>query len=186
MIGYLSGNVLHKSTENLILLTNGVGYSVNVPTSLLATINKEDKLSLYIHTHVRDDCLDLYGFKTAEELSVFKLLLTVSGIGPKTALIVSNKGVNAILSAISKADVDFFTTVPRLGKKNAQKIIIDLKNKVGGVGELNLSEDSFENQEVISALIAMGYTQREAMDMTKNLSSEATVEEKIRLALRKK
>src|SRR4030042_77742 len=116
MIGFLSGTVREKYLSSIIIDVGGVGYIVHVPDHLTAKLPVRSSCELYIHTHVREDALDLYGFLTKEELRLFELLLTVSGIGPKTGLMVIDHGVTAIQKAVSDADVDFFTTIPRLGR----------------------------------------------------------------------
>jgi Holliday junction DNA helicase RuvA len=117
MISFLTGIVHHKNPDNLTLLVSGIGYLVSIAPSQLSKINNGDKLDLHIHTHIREDALDLYGFNTAEELALFKLLISVSGVGPKTALLVINRSVAEVKQAIITADENFFTLVPRLGKK---------------------------------------------------------------------
>lgn len=185
MIGYLTGKVHHKNSDYLTLLVGGVGYLVAVPSVNLVKIVPGQELELYIHTHVRDDALDLYGFISAEDLTLFKMLLNVSGIGPKTALLVLDRGAEAVKGAIMKADEGFFTLVPRLGRKNAQKIIIELKSKLGGMAELDLSGDGRESSELIEALVAMGYTRAEALSAARKLPADVkSVEEQVRLVLR--
>lgn len=185
MIGFLSGKVHIKLVDSIILLVNGVGYRVHVPPTTYNSLVLSSPLELFIHTHVREDALDLYGFKTAEELFLFNLLLTVSGIGPKTAMLVLDKGVEKVRKAIVKADVDFFTLIPRLGRKNSQKIIIELKNKLGSLTELDLASESSEMIQAVEALQSMGYTKQEAITALRNIpETEESLEDKIRYALR--
>ncbi len=184
MIGFLSGTIHSKLAGQIILLNNGVGYLVTVPPSYLSLL-KSPKIELFIYTHVREDTFDLYGFLTSGELELFKLVLTVSGIGPKTALLVIDKGVLKVEQAIRDASTDFFTTVPRLGHKNAQKIIIELKNKLGGLKDLDLTEESEESIQAIEALRNLGYSRGEAMQAIGAVpASEKTLEQKITYALR--
>jgi Holliday junction DNA helicase RuvA len=186
MIGYISGKVKFKYTDAVVVDVGGVGYQIYVPASTLSKLSLNQNAELFIHTHVREENLDLYGFRTQEELALFKLLLSVSGIGPRTALLVVDKGTEQVKQAIVKADTGFFTLIPRLGTKNAQKIIIELKSKLGGLGELDLSsiQDS-ETTEAIEALINMGYTRQEAIQAMRNIpTSVTTTEEKIRYALK--
>src|SRR3989344_6793479 len=122
MIGALRGIVHFKRFDRMILMVNGIGYVVYPPNELLSTIKLGETLEVYIHTHVREDSLQLFGFATSRELELFELLLGVSGIGPKTALAIVNRGADQVYQALSGADVTFFTTIPRLGTKNAQKI----------------------------------------------------------------
>ncbi len=185
MIGFLSGTIHSKTQDQIILLVNEVGYLVTVPSNYLTISQINSKIELYIYPHIREDCFDLYGFFTTNELGFYKMLLSVSGIGPKTALLVINKGVDKVERAIKQADIDFFTTVPRLGHKNAQKIIIELKNKVGGLKDLDLSDDNPENSQAIEALINLGYTKQEAIRSIEAVpSSEMTLEQKLGYALR--
>ena len=185
MIGFLSGTIHSKSTNQIILLTGGVGYLVTVPPNYLNILKVPEQTELFIYTHIREDAFDLYGFFTHDELGLFKLVLTVSGIGPKTALLVTDKGVGKVEQAIKNADTDFFTTVPRLGRKNAQKIIIEFKNKLGGLKELDLTSESEENTQAISALRNMGYSRSEALQAIQAVPlSEETLEQKISYALR--
>lgn len=188
MIGLLTGIIVYKSESSVILDVSGVGYKVLVPQSVLMNLQlNSEKAKLFIYTHVREESLDLYGFTSHEDLRVFEYLIGVSGVGPKSALGVFSVGARAdILSAIAKGDVDFFTAVPRLGKKNAQKIIIELKSKIGSTEDLDLSEGAEgRDNDVVQALQGFGFTQREAQKALNALDGKAvTPEEQIRLALK--
>lgn len=184
MISYLSGTVMDKVPEGIILLAGQVGYHVYVAQRAHQALNLKQPTQLYIHTNVKDDAIELYGFKSLEELTFFKLIIGVSGIGPKTALLVVDRGVDEVKNAISKADTDFFVTIPRLGQKNAQRIIIDLKNKLGAVAQLDLQAQSSEMLEVVEALQSMGYSKQEALKAVKSLPADLTIEQKITTALR--
>lgn len=186
MIGALSGEVIHKKANSLILMVNGVGYKIFVPQNLLHQIKVTNKGLFYIYTHVREDALNLFGFKEEDELELFEFLLSVPGIGPKTAMLVIDRGAENIKQAISKADVTFFTSIPRLGRKNSQKIIIELKNKLGSLVDLDLQgSSSGETNEVIGGLKQIGFTQKEIAEVLKKLPAHAiTVEQKIREALK--
>ena len=185
MIGFLSGTIHSKSENQIILLTSGVGYLVTIPPNYLNLLKLSQQAELFIYTYVREDTFDLYGFFTHDELELFKLVLTVSGIGPKTALLVIDKGVGKVEEAIKNAETDFFTTVPRLGHKNAQKIIIELKNKLGGLKELDLTQENEESTQAIEALRNLGYTRQEALQAIGVVpASEKTLEQKISYALR--
>lgn len=131
-----------------------------------------DSCALYIHSHIKEDAFDLYGFLTEEERTLFLKLIDVDGVGPKTALAVMDKGVTAIISAVQTADVSFFQSVPRVGKKSAQKIIIELKGKLGGE-ELNLVEPTGVAKEVIEALVSLGFSETESKKVTGNLDLES-------------
>ena len=161
MIAALQGTIFASIQNPLTLMTGGVGYAVHVPEKILTHVGIGDTIILYTHTYVREDAIELYGFETREELFLFQLLLAVSGIGPRTSLLVVNRGVNETEHAISVADVDFFTDIPRLGKKNAQKIIIELKSKLGSIRDLDLQSDNDgETKQVSDALTGMGFAKK--------------------------
>lgn len=186
MIGALKGQPIVSSSEPICIMVNGVGYQVCIPPSLKEKIRREKEIFLFIHTHVREDLLELYGFSKKEELDLFKLLLGVSGIGPKTALAIVDRGIENVQKAVVKADISFFTLIPRLGKKNAQKIIIELKPKLGDLQELDLSgEVEGETTQVMEALKSMGFSQKEAYVVLRKLPKRLkNVEEKMRFALK--
>lgn len=186
MISYLEGILKFKGINNLVVVTNGVGYKVFVPTDVNNSAIIDKSTSLFIHTHVKEDLLDLYGFLSQEDLSMFELLLSVSGIGPKTALnIFSNGKLPKIKEAIVKGDVDFFTTVPRLGRKNAQKIIIELRSKLGSIADLDLTAEDGETKEIVDALKTFGFSTSEAKEALKGIKdSEGSTSDKIKLALK--
>jgi Holliday junction DNA helicase RuvA len=188
MIGTLKGVIEYREDPFLIIDVNGVGYKVLVPNSVLSKITGiGESIKLYTHTHVREDLLELYGFTEPSDLKVFSLLISVSGVGCRTALGIFSVGSRSdIVQAISMGDVSFFTSVPRLGKKNGQKIIIELKNKVGASGDLDLSEkDTAEKDELLNALKGLGYSPREAQEAVRGLEGKGnTIQEKVRLALK--
>lgn len=204
MIAYLTGTIFTKGINYLIIMTTGgVGYKVFVPADVLnqtnplpadlsaralasAEASAKDGASLFIHTHVKEDALDLYGFPSQEDLAMFELLIGVSGIGPKTALnIFSNGKLSKIKEAIVKGDVEFFTAVPRLGKKNAQKIIIELRSKLGSLADLDLTAEGSESKEIIDALKTFGFSTSEAKDALKFIKDvEGDTSNKIKQALK--
>lgn len=187
MIGYLRGKVRSFSSKQLVIDVGGVGYLV-FPSAEISKkqIKIDNEIEVYVHTHVREDQISLFGFGSQEELDLFKLLITVSGVGPKTALAVLSVGsANEIKNAVAMADVDFFNKVSGIGKKSAQRIIVDLKSKIGSIEELDLSgENGLVNQEVIEALRGMGLMPKEAKEAVKTIDPKLPLGERIRLALR--
>lgn len=187
MIGFLKGKVELLKRPFVMIDVNDVGYKVLVPETIYAKLSLGDVIKIFTYTYVREDALDLFGFLEAEDLGLFESLLTVSGVGPKTALSIFSFGERKdIIEAIIKGDVTFFTSVPRLGTKNAQKIIIELKNKMGSGTDFDLSgKDLLENAEVVQALKDFGFSIAEAQKAVREIKQVGlTTEEKIRLALK--
>ena len=185
MIGFLKGNFLGNDGESMMIDVGGVGYSVVPSASVRGKgFSSGSPISLYIHTHVRENELKLFGFSSLEERQIFELLLTVSGVGPKTALaIVSIGGPNEVRRAIGTADVDHFTAIPGVGKKTSQRIIVDLKSKIGGVGELDLASDTSGSSELAAALKSMGFVSEEMKEAVKKVDKKKKLEDQIRQAL---
>lgn len=185
MIAQLTGTITRMHHNPIVLDVHDVGYAVYVPLRLLNAISIGQRLTVLIHAHIREDAFMLFGFSTEDELTLFELLLGVSGIGPKTALAVLDRGSSAIKHAIIASDVDFFTEVPRLGKKNAQKIIIELKSKLGSSSDLDLSDEAgTDTKQIIAALVSMGFDSKEAKEAVKKIPASGSLEEKVKHALK--
>ncbi|OGH08285.1 MAG: Holliday junction DNA helicase RuvA [Candidatus Levybacteria bacterium RBG_13_35_9] len=187
MIGFLKGKVELLSRPFTIINVNGVGYKVLVSENVYKKLILNDEVKIFTYTYVREDELALFGFLEYEDLSLFENLITVSGIGPKTALNIFSFGERKeIIDAIIKGNVGFFTSVPRLGTKNAQKIIIELKNKMGGDHELDLSgKDFLENSQILEALKNFGFSKEESIKALRDIKETGlSAEDKIRLALK--
>lgn len=187
MIGFINGEVVVYDNPYVVVNVGGVGYKILVSNNVLSKVTQGASLKLFTHTHVREDAIQLYGFLDLLDLKLFEQLISVSGVGPKTAMNIFSIGAReAIIQAIITNDVSFFTGVPRLGKKNAQKIIIELKNKFGSIEDLDLAKiDVKENSEVIAVLKNFGFSNREALEAIKAIKVDSkTTEEKIRLALK--
>jgi len=187
MIGSLEGIIEYLESPFVIVKVGGVGYRVLLPQSILQKLKINQKIKLFTYTYVREDALDLFGFEALENLKMFENLIGVSGIGPKTAINIFSFGdQNLITEAIIKGDVDFFTKVPRLGRKNAQKIIIELRSKMGSEQDLDLSEEDKKSQlEITQALKVFGFSTQEAKEAIKGIKNQGkTTEEKIRLTLK--
>ncbi len=184
MISYLNGSVVVYDDPFLIIDVGGVGYFVHATPDVLASASPGSKVSVFVYTHVREDALKLYGFQKYSDLKLFESLIEVSGVGPRTAIAIFSIGSgDEIIKAIVDADVSFFSGVPRLGTKNAQKIIIELKNKVGGA-ELDLSRPGLD-RDLVSALKTFGFSGKEINDAAANIDGrDKSVEEKIRAALK--
>lgn len=186
MIASLNGIIELKDTTFVIIDVSGVGYKVLVASSVSSKLTVGEKAHLFIHTHVKDDAIDLYGFLDLLDMKLFGYLIGVSGVGPKTVLNIFSVGSrDSIIHAIVSSNVEFFTAVPRLGKKNAQKIIIELKGKLGSTQDLNLSDTNEADSDVISALQSFGFTTREAQQALREIQADGkSTQEKIKLALK--
>ena len=179
MFAFLTGTIQHIGPDFLELEVNGLGYQVFCPTNLLSKLSHQSnqKITLYIFSYVREDQFTLYGFAQRSDKHLFQSLLKVSGVGPKLALkIMSQADSQQITAAISQAEVEFFTLVPGIGKKAAQKIIVELKSKLGDLVELDLAA-SQQQEELITALTSLGYSRQEAVQAINQLPSQITTQE---------
>lgn len=163
MIASLNGKLLSKKPDNLIVDVGGVGYSVQVPLTLLSSLPDENKnIFLFIYTHVREDAIQLYGFQTDDEKKIFITLIGISGIGPKLALnILSTIPPDNFYSAINSEDVDVLCRVPGLGKKTAHRLILELKEKLPSI--IKEKKDVIYD-DTLSALVNLGYKKNIAQD----------------------
>lgn len=186
MIALLHGVIDTRMDPYVIIDISGVGYKVFASNSVLSKASLGKKLKLYIYTHVREDILDLYGFLEPEDLRLFELCISVSGVGPKTAIGIFSIGArDEIIRAIINGDVSFFTSVPRLGKKNAQKLIIELKSKLGNKDAFDINASSDGNDEVVAALKGFGFSSSEAYNAIRSIKEDGlSTSEKVRIALK--
>jgi len=162
MIGTLRGRLSLKRPECIVVEAGGVGYEVHVPLSVLSDLPEEGgEVFLFIHTNVKDDAIDLYGFLDENGKRVFKSLLGISGVGPRLALnILSGSTVEDFLSAVETEDVGLLTRIPGVGKKTAQRIILELRERLPSAGEKR--EGAYE--DTLSALINLGYKRAHAQE----------------------
>lgn len=180
MIAYLKGKILGKAKQSLTLLCDSVGYEVFCPSLHLDQLKQGAQAAFYIYTRVREDELSLYGFPTLEELSFFKMLIGVNGVGPKTALEILNTDANKVKNAIAQENAAFLSKVPGIGKKTAERIIVDLKSKVvpDSFDELKSGlEEQFE--EAISALSTLGYQRGEINRVLKTVPAHMSSTEEV-------
>ena len=172
MIGHLKGTVTARRTGYLILSTGGVGYKVAVTRATLLGATDGQELALWTHLAVREDILDLYGFTVEEELRFFHLLLSVSGIGPKSALaILDIASVETLRSAISTGRAEYLTKVSGVGKKTAEKIVLELRDKVGVSAESEAGSLKGD-EEALEAMRSLGYSMAEARDALRKIPKE--------------
>ena len=183
MIGSIRGKIIFKTEKFLIVETSGIGYKISVsPDALFKTKDLEKEIFLFIHTHVREDALDLYGFLDKGELEFFEMLINVSGIGPKGALsILGITTIETLKKAISIGDTSYLTKISGIGRKTAEKIVIELRDKVGKELPGNSLQVELDAHE---ALKSLGYSSAEARDVLKKVSGDADTNTKIREALK--
>jgi len=198
MIALLTGRLAFKAPSHLALDVQGVGYEVFIPLSTYYNLpNVQDSLTLSIHTHVREDAIQLFGFSTPQEKDAFVLLLSVSGIGPKSALgILSALPVSDLVSAIQSGDVEKLETVPGIGKKSAGRLVLELKDKVTKLHPALVPSDAQllkgrdeQFDDALSALTNLGYRTSDAKEALKAAqqlrSGPLTLQELIRESLKK-
>lgn len=162
MIGYLKGTLLDKKPSSVVLDVNGVGYLVNIPVSTFYDLPEEGaSLSLYIYTHVREDLLALYGFRTTREKKLFEKLIGVSGIGPKMAIsFLSGMSAEELIPAIQRQDIAKLATIPGVGRKTAERVSLELREQIsallGEVAQTSAAKPPMQ-EDLISALTNLGY-----------------------------
>lgn len=188
MIGRLSGVLLEKNPPQILIDCQGVGYEVDVPMSTFYQLPATgEKIALLTHLAIREDAHVLFGFATQEERGTFRQLIKISGIGARTALgILSGMSVADLAQAISMQDVALLTRIPGIGKKTAERLLLELKGKLGAdLGHAaNQSGHSNHSSDILHALLALGYSEKEAQAALKSLPADCGVSDGIKLALK--
>ena len=188
MIGKLTGTLLEKNPPEVLLDCHGVGYEVNVPMSTFYNLPAVgERVSLLTQFIVREDAQLLYGFATAPERQAFRELIKISGVGPRTALsILSGMGVADLAQAITLQEAGRLVKVPGIGKKTAERLLLELKGKLGDAltANLPLQASTAERADILQALLALGYNDKEASAALKALPADVGVSEGIKLALK--
>ena len=196
MIAFLRGRVHDKQPNRVIVDVGGIGYEVHVPLSTFYNLGDEGaEVSLRVHTHVREDALQLYGFLTELERQLFERLISISGIGPKLAIVVlSGMETRELVTAVQRADVARLTSIPGIGKKTAERIVLELKDRLSqiivpvapGTAAAPSSADQLR-ADLLSALLNLGYHRQQAekaIDATVTSNPDASFEHAVRTALR--
>lgn len=176
MIAFLRGKIIEINTKDIVLYTNGVGYKIHITPSTIHDFKKDSDISLWIHFAVREDAQDLYGFMTKKDRDFFELLLTVSSIGPKSALnILSLVSSDTLTNAIRTGSINHLVKVSGIGKKTAEKILLELKDKLGSFdGSEEISEEMSSNADVLDALKSLGYDIDQAREALKKVDIAST------------
>jgi holliday junction DNA helicase RuvA len=189
MIASLRGRVAATRPGAIVLDVGGVGYLVAATTSAVRRAGDADggEITVHTHLHVREDTLQLYGFASTAERSLFELLLGVSGVGPKAALaIVSGYAPDQIRRAVATGDHALFTSIPGIGRRTAERVVVDLKDKVGAVESVAGPGDSADGDDHAAArdaLVGLGMSVAEAEAALRDVDEDAPIEERVRLAL---
>jgi len=187
MIGRLSGILLEKNPPHLLIECNGVGYEIDVPMSTFYNLPAMgEKVVLLTHLAVREDAHLLYGFGTVEERNVFKQLIKISGVGARTALsILSGMSVGDLSQAVTLQEAGRLTKIPGIGKKTAERLLLELKGKLGAdLGMPGGAVHSDATSDILNALVALGYSDKEANLALKQVPAGTGVSEGIKLALK--
>jgi len=185
MIGSINGKIILRTDKFLIVETGGIGYKVNIIQNAAPEIKNGKEIFLFVHTHVREDALDLYGFLKQEELEFFEMLINVSGIGPRGALgILSVASVDTLKKAILTGDTPYLTKISGIGKKTAEKIVIELRDKIGKEGVDATGASLQDELDALEALKSLGYSQHESREVLKKVPVELSTNVKIREALK--
>jgi holliday junction DNA helicase RuvA len=186
MIGKLTGTLSDKNPPQVIVECHGVGYEVDVPMSTYYNLPAAgEKVSLLTHFVVREDAQILYGFATAAEREAFRQLIKISGVGPRTALsVLSGMSVADIAHAVTTQDAGRLVKVPGIGKKTAERLLLELKGKFGPDLGVSVSTASDAQADILQALVALGYSDKEATLALKPLPKDVGVSDGIKLALK--
>ncbi|NMM37182.1 MAG: Holliday junction branch migration protein RuvA [Glaciimonas sp.] len=187
MIGRLSGILLEKNPPQLLIDCNGVGYEVSVPMSTFYNLPAlGEKVVLLTHLTVREDAHLLYGFGSAEERNVYRQLIKITGVGARVALsILSGMSVADLVQAITLQEAGRLTRVPGIGKKTAERLLLELKGKLGAdLGAAGGAVVAGLASDILNALLALGYSDKEALQATKQIPAGSGVSDGIRLALK--
>lgn len=188
MIGFLTGKIISSKPTKIMLDVNGVGYAVSISINTFEKLNGQATASLFIHTSVKEDSITLYGFYSEAEKEMFEMLITVSGIGPKIALsLLSGIQTDDLKTAIQSADISRIVSVPGIGRKTAERLILELRTKVDQIRDEGLTEapPSVKN-EAVSALSTLGYNSKIAENAVRNIlqsQPSLSLEELIKKAL---
>jgi Holliday junction DNA helicase RuvA len=188
MISSLEGKLESLASDEAVINVGGIGFQVYMPTNALSSLGiPGDDVKVYTHLHLREDNIALYGFASTEELWLFETLITVSGLGPRLALaMLSVLSPEQITTAIATGSIEMLDMIPGIGKKVANRIILELKEKIGaGWIATPATEATRENTDVLAALTSLGYSAAESVKAVATLPADANLnlEEKIRLAL---
>ena len=185
MISSLSGTIRHKDLHSVVLDVSGVGYKIMVQDDVVLDLIPSEPAFFWTYLAVRENALDLFGFPDREALEIFELLITISGIGPKTAMGILNLASPATLrEAVSTGETSYLTRVSGIGRKNAEKIVLELKDKIKNT-DVGSSQDKRSEGDVLEALISLGYSERDSREALKKVPKDVQeTSDRVRFALK--
>ncbi len=189
MFDRIAGDIVHRSPTRVVVMTAGVGYEIEIPVSTYEKIPDRGAVEILTHLHVREDQLKIFGFATARERSLFRLLISISGVGPKLALtVLSGSSVSGFVNAVGAGDIGFLSSVKGIGKKRAQRMVLELKDSVADLATGAPVETVPDTAaDAVEALVSLGYTKQQAEDAVRaavtRLPGDAGVEDVVRSAL---
>lgn len=190
MIARLRGEVIEHEDSRVIVDCGGVGYGVQICYDEQQQLQLGSKCDLYIAEQIKEDAHDLYGFSSKSRRQLFGLLISVNGVGPKAGMAILNIGSEGqVRSAIASGDTKFISAAKGVGKKVAERAVVDLKNKVGlspSDGAVDFLSDSATSDEAVEALTALGYSSQDAVELLRGVDSQLSTSERIKLALKRK
>ena len=193
MIAIISGIIEEQDIDKVIISANGLGYEVYTTSADLSAVAKDDLVKFYIYEHIREQSHDLFGFLNRADKQLFEKLLSVNGVGPKMALAIMNiGGASELKAAIATGQVKFLQSASGVGKKVAERIVVDLKDKLGIISDNDatsfLTDQSGDhlNDETYDALLALGFSSADASRLLANIDSSLATEEKLKLALKRR
>lgn len=190
MIATLNGTVAEKLLEQVVIDVNGVGYSILLPYEEYTKLIPGDPVKVYVYEHIRENAHDLYGFTNLESKQLFELLLDVTGVGPKVSLSILGLGPSAsVRHAIASGDTKYIQSAPGVGKRVAERVVVELKDKVGLVstaetGALFVGASHAEQDEAVQGLVGLGYSVADALGALSGIDADLSAEERIKRALK--
>ena len=186
MIGRIAGVLLEKNPPQILVDANGVGYEIEVPMSTFYNLPATgEKVALHTHLAVREDAHQLFGFATEAERAAFRQLLKISGIGARTALaVLSGLSVAELAQAVAAQESGRLTKIPGIGKKTAERLLLELRDRMKGIVAVAPAAAVSSTNDILNALLALGYNEREAQAALKALPAEVSVADGIRQALK--
>lgn len=191
MIATLTGKVQEKQFDSIVLDVGGIGYGLLIPQETYNKVNLNEEVKLHIYEHIRENVYDLYGFSDVQTKELFMKLIDVNGVGPKVALnILSIGSLTSVRQAIASGNIKLIQTAPGVGKRVAERVLIELKDKVGLVSSVDedsllIGDEAAQKDEAVQALVALGYPISEAIVVLKPIDKKLSTKERVTLALKK-